>query len=99
MKTGANNLRVVGALPSHREWKVSVVLGDLVDQKYTAVVTTTYSVHAPDATHATKDIKAVVQGGIFSDNVVIVSQSAEMYQPDNSTLSMSYFKIGAPQLG
>lgn len=66
-----------------------------MDQKFTAVVTTTYSVHAPDAEQATADIRAVVKGGIWNDNVVITSQSAQMYQPDNSTLSMSYFKIGS----
>ena len=66
-----------------------------MDQKYTAVVTTTYSVRAENAEQATADIKSVVKGGIWNDNVVILSQSAQMYQPDNSALSMSYFKIGA----
>lgn len=65
-----------------------------MDLTFTAVVTTTYSVHAESAEQATADIRSVVKGGIWNDNVVIKSQSAQMYQPDNSTLSMSYFKIG-----
>jgi len=65
-----------------------------VDLTFTAVVTTTYSVHAESAEQATKSIREAVKGGIWNDTVVIKSQSAQMYQPDNSSLSMSYFKIG-----